>query len=198
MTDADVDGSHIRTLLLTFFFRQMRDLVERGHIYIASRRFIKFARANKSNIRTTWSWRTIKHKLRLRRELHVNPDAPGIADDSLESLVNQYHKTYSMISRLSRIYPTEVLEAMIYSDPLTESDLKDSSRLEDWMKGVSQQLAVRIRVSANYTFRVNEDTEKRQFLPEAVLNLHGLERSYVFQADFSIPGHKLLTALVRL
>ena len=48
-----------------------------------------------------------------------------------------------MISRLSRIYPTEVLEAMIYSDPLTESDLKDSSRLEDWMKGVSQQLAAR-------------------------------------------------------
>ena len=89
-----------------------------------------------------------------------------------------------MISRLSRIYPTEVLEAMIYSNPLVESDLKDSSRLEGWMKGVDQQLAMRHPgVSVHYDFRVNEDNERRQFLPEAVLNLHGLERSYVFQAD---------------
>ncbi len=199
MTDADVDGSHIRTLLLTFFFRQMRDLVERGHIYIAQPPLYKIRKGKQEQyLKDDGELANYQTQIALEgASLHVNPDAPGIADDSLESLVNQYYETYAMISRLSRIYPTEVLEAMIYSDPITESDRKDSSRLEVWMKGVSQQLAERHPgVSANYTFRANEDSERRQFLPEAVLNLHGLERSYVFQADFFKSGeYKLLTGL---
>ena len=153
----------------------MRDLVERGHIYIAQPPLYKIRKGKQEQyLKDDGELANYQTQIALEgASLHVNSGAPGITDDSLESLVNQYHETYSMISRLSRIYPTEVLEAMIYSDPFTETDLKDSSQLEDWLRGVSHQLAERHpEVSATMSFG-SMKTVRRQFLPEAVLNLHG-------------------------
>ena len=125
MTDADVDGSHIRTLLLTFFFRQMRDLVERGHIYIAQPPLYKIRKGKQEQyLKDDGELANYQTQIALEAQACTLIQMRPAWDDSLESLVNQYHETYAMISRLSRIYPTEVLEAMIYSDPLTESDLR--------------------------------------------------------------------------
>ena len=191
MTDADVDGSHIRTLLLTFFFRQMRELVERGHIFIAQPPLYKIRKGKQEQyLKDDIELASYQTQIALEgASLHVNADAPGIAEDSLEALVKQYHEAYAIISRLARIYPTEVLEAMILTDLLPEADLTDQTKVQHWVDSLTASLqAKHPGVSANYTLRISEDRERHTYLPEAVLNLHGLERTYPFNGDFFHSG----------
>ncbi|MEQ8956242.1 MAG: DNA gyrase subunit B, partial [Gammaproteobacteria bacterium] len=142
MTDADVDGSHIRTLLLTFFFRQMRELVERGHIYIAQPPLYKIRKGKQEQyLKDDLELANYQTQIALEgASLHVNADAPGIADESLESLVKKYNNTYSIISRLARVYPTEVLESMVFTVPLEEKELADKAKVEDWIKALQASL----------------------------------------------------------
>jgi DNA gyrase subunit B len=191
MTDADVDGSHIRTLLLTLFFRQMRELVERGHIFIAQPPLYKIRKGKQEQyLKDDSELASYQTQMALEGAiLHVNADAPGIADDSLEALVKQYNDSYSIISRLARLYPTEILEAMIFSSHLEEDDLKSKDKVTSWLAELSAKFTeLHPGVSPNYTLTIREDSERNLFLPEAVLSLHGLERNYGFSRDFFHSG----------
>ncbi len=191
MTDADVDGSHIRTLLLTFFFRQMRELVERGHIYIAQPPLFKIRKGKQEQyLKDENELRNYQTQIALEgASLHVNATAPGITDDSLESLVSKYNRAYAIISRLARLYPTEVLEAMIYTERLDEGLLKDQAAIATWSKHLIESLqTVHPTVAKNYVFDVEEDRERSLFLPMVKHSLHGLDRSYTFNQDFFHSG----------
>lgn len=191
MTDADVDGSHIRTLLLTFFFRQMRELVERGHIYIAQPPLYKVRKGKQEQyLKDEAELKAYQTQVALdSASLHVNATAPGIADDSLEALANKYNRAYTIISRMARMYPTELLEAMIYSPRLPEEKLKDKDHVEQWVEKLSASLAKNHPgMAANYSLQVKADAERYIFLPYAKLNLHGLEKTFTFTQDFFHTG----------
>ncbi|MFL2873101.1 MAG: DNA topoisomerase (ATP-hydrolyzing) subunit B [Pseudohongiellaceae bacterium] len=191
MTDADVDGSHIRTLLLTFFFRQMRELVERGHIFIAQPPLYKI-RKGKQEQYLKDDIELSNHQTQVALEgasLHVNPDSPGIKEEALEALVKQYNETYAIIARLARLYPPEILDAMIFTNPMTSDVIESSKEMSSWLGKLEEKLSEKHGgVSTNYTFKTQPDLERNIVLPEATLNLHGLERKYLFSADFFNSG----------
>jgi DNA gyrase subunit B len=115
MTDADVDGSHIRTLLLTFFYRQMPELIERGHIYIAQPPLYK-AKQGKEEVYLKDEHELKQHLLRVALKgalLVPGTDRPPLAADSLGNVAREYLTAEGVIERLARVTEPSALRAML-------------------------------------------------------------------------------------
>jgi DNA gyrase subunit B len=134
MTDADVDGSHIRTLLLTFFYRQMHELIERGHIYIAQPPLYKIKRG-KQEIYVKDDAELNHYLLNAAMDgaaLHVNSEAPPLAGVGLETLAKEYIAVENIIARLSNRYDEVVLRALSKLPKVTPEIADDRDALESW------------------------------------------------------------------
>ncbi len=142
MTDADVDGSHIRTLLLTFFYRQMPELIERGHVYIAQPPLYKIKKG-KQEVYVKDDAELNAHLLNAALDnanLHVNADAPALSGQALEALAKEYMAAESIIKRISSRYDENVLRALS-SLPEIDSELFENlDGLEKWAESLSEIL----------------------------------------------------------
>ena len=127
MTDADVDGAHIRTLLLTFFYRQMPELVEGGHIYIAQPPLYKVKHGKTERyIKDDHALNQFLLTLALDdAALYSKQGAPAILGSALEELAREYLLAEAVINRLSHLINPEVLYAMVDSN--LEIDLSSES-----------------------------------------------------------------------
>ena len=186
MTDADVDGSHIRTLLLTFFFRQMPEIIERGHIFIAQPPLFKIKRGKQEQY--------IKDEAALDQHLievaldgahmHVNADAPGIQGEPLAKLVREYIRIEEDIERLSRVYPKDVMSKLLYCKPLTQEDLTNESVVAEWIDAIRAQMPQDARTGFRFDFSVEKDEERNIFLPVVEIMSHGVSNRYRFEGTF--------------
>jgi DNA gyrase subunit B len=133
MTDADVDGAHIRTLLLTFFYRQMPEMIERGYIYIAQPPLYKL-KAGKDERYLKDEADLNAHMLRLSlqgSELVPNEGATPIAGDALGELARSYQLARGVVDRLSRLYDERALEVImdgVAIDLSSEASTESSAR----------------------------------------------------------------------
>lgn len=186
MTDADVDGSHIRTLLLTFFFRQMREIIERGHIFIAMPPLYKVKKGKQEQyLKDEKSLEIFLTQSALDgTQLYVNPEAPPLAGEALETLVNEYRSAKETIKKLSRAYPELVLQTLLKVSTLSVEALKDKAAVEGWIEAMSQYLGVDSRTGMNYVFSVKEDPEHSLFVPVVNVYIHGISSEYVLKKDF--------------
>jgi len=142
MTDADVDGSHIRTLLLTFFYRQMPELIERGHVYIAQPPLYKIKRGKQEvYVKDDAELNTYLLNAALdNAALHVNQDAPALSGAALESLAKEYIAVENIIARLSGRYDETVLRTISQLPEVTGSISEDLDKLGDWAEQLSHAL----------------------------------------------------------
>jgi DNA gyrase subunit B len=142
MTDADVDGSHIRTLLLTFFYRQIPLLIERGHIYIAQPPLYKVKRGKTDTY--------VKDENELNAlllssaldaaALRPAAGAASISGSALELLARKYMEVQAIIRRWARRYDERLLEALIYMPEVTLENFDRPGFLAGWCASLAQNL----------------------------------------------------------
>ncbi len=142
MTDADVDGAHIRTLLLTFFYRQMPELIERGHVYIAQPPLYKIKRG-KQEVYVKDDAELNAYLLTTaldNAELHVNADAPALSAAALESLAKEYMAAENIMTRLAGRYDETVLRTMSRLPEVTAELAASPTELGRWAERLSAGL----------------------------------------------------------
>ncbi|MCC5813070.1 MAG: DNA topoisomerase (ATP-hydrolyzing) subunit B [Ectothiorhodospiraceae bacterium] len=199
MTDADVDGSHIRTLLLTFFYRQMLTLVERGHVYIAQPPLYKVKRGKQEHYVKDEKELT-EYLLTLalsNASLHPGTEVPPIQEQGLETLARQYLKVMDIIDRLSRHHDRELLEAMLSLAPLSETDFQDAERVQGWF----QQLvdAVNPHQPTGTRYQATVSTGPDGGFQDGMISkrMHGIRHDYRFTPEFFLsPEYKTMRELI--
>ena len=142
MTDADVDGSHIRTLLLTFFYRQMPALIERGHIYIAQPPLYKIQKG-KQEVYVKDDAELNAYLLTAaldKASLHVNADAPPLSGTALEALATEHMTVENIIKRLTKRYDETVVRALSVLPEVTPELAEDLDALDTWAGQLSAAL----------------------------------------------------------
>ncbi len=190
MTDADVDGAHIRTLLLTFFYRQMPELIERGHVYIAQPPLYKVKKGKQETY--------IKDDLELNQyllhmaldgaEFHVNESAPPMSSSALESLATEYVASRAIIQRLARRYDHEVLEKLIYMPGVDRDLLNDRKALQNWLEELTRRLNAEQKLAHGYALdRVEAEGDHGEAI-RITHHTHGIDNVRYLPLDFFLSG----------
>ncbi len=184
MTDADVDGSHIRTLLLTFFFRQMPALFERGHIYIAQPPLYKVKKNRQERyVKDDDELNAYFVDMSLQdAKLFVNPEAPPIQGEALESLVVAYQSLLQTLAESQRKYPQELTLALVRVDKLTQQRMSDEGAMQQWAESLVELL--RLNPDANPKIEVLLDTETNTYVPKITMLLKGVARQISLPLTF--------------
>jgi len=182
MTDADVDGSHIRTLLLTFFYRQMLDLVERGHIYIAQPPLYKVKQGKEENyLKDDLDLKQHLLKVALKgAELTPGIGLAALSIAALENVARQYLLAEAVIDRLSRLIDAAALHALLTGVKL---DLSSAIAAANSASDLSRAIAdPEVTVEARY------DAQAEQQRLVIVRTRHGTPHTTGIDADFIASG----------
>lgn len=165
MTDADVDGSHIRTLLLTLFYRHLPEIVERGHLYIAQPPLFKYKKGKHE--------RYLKDSGELENYLvssclsdcEVIIDNTKVELETVKTLVNKYRNYNGTLDSYDRHYDAHFLKTIVEDGTLTSDIMKDKDKLAAYAQTIMKKLVDLGHVSLKkYDLKVEEDVKNLSFM----------------------------------
>ncbi|WP_454719477.1 MULTISPECIES: DNA topoisomerase (ATP-hydrolyzing) subunit B [Cupriavidus] len=198
MTDADVDGSHIRTLLLTFFYRQMPDIIERGYVYIAQPPLYKIKHGKEERyIKDDNELNAYLLRLAMEKAALVNPDGSEVSGEALTELARQYQLAEGVIGRLSRIVDTDALRAIadgveldLDSAPAAEASATAlKAKLSEMHAKTLLGAAVNDDGTADVYAQFDEKTDKHRLMiarrHHGNVRLSHLDADFVHGADYA-------------
>ncbi|QFY44709.1 DNA topoisomerase (ATP-hydrolyzing) subunit B [Candidatus Methylospira mobilis] len=185
MTDADVDGSHIRTLLLTFFYRQMPELIERGYIYIAQPPLYK-VKKGKQEYYVKDDGELDNYLLQMALEktrLYIGEGAPPIQGAGLEQLAKEYLTVRSIIARHSHRFDEAFLEVLQELPQMRADTMKDGPRCQEWFTALQRQLDKTVK-TAVYSIEFNFDPYAEEFAVKVMKRQHGVTNYFEITPTF--------------
>ena len=186
MTDADVDGAHIKTLLLTFFFRHMPELIERGHVLIAQPPLYKVKRGRQERyIKDDAELVAFTLELALDEASVELPDGTVLSAETLGELATAYQKTQDRIHQLDRVYPAVVLDQFLFLPALAvEAFVNGGEDLQAFGSQLNERLAAIQNAQFQYSVDVAEAVDGNEASIQVSVINHGFERRYEFSRDF--------------
>lgn len=186
MTDADVDGSHIRTLLLTFFYRQTRELLERGYIYIAQPPLYKVKRGKQEQYvkddEALFDYLT--QSALDGAALYPAKEAPPITAVALGELVQQFRRVEKIIKRYKRRYPMDILKRVAYLPPLQNEDFNSEEKITTWCKQLHLSLQQVDSKTEQYKVETYALEDTNLFVPRIIVTQHGMDNYIPMMAEF--------------
>jgi len=177
MTDADVDGSHIRTLLLTFFYRQTPELIERGYIYIAQPPLYKVKQGKQEQYVKDDDalYEYLTHSALSGTSFFPSKDAPAISPQAFETLVQQYRRFEKIIDRHARRYHADIIKSMMYLPVLSQPDFYDEVVIENWAKKLEISLKQIENKTQSFLVNVLRQEDAGYFYARVSVVQHGVE-----------------------
>ena len=184
MTDADVDGSHIRTLLLTLFYRQMPELIEKGYVYIAQPPLYKLKKGKQETY--------VKDDAELREllvaeilddaQLVLNKKGESISGEALGKFISQHEKVQALVKGLTHNYPIELLESVKHVEIL--KGLEDDKEVKKWCKLIEKYLNENAEQGSAWSVAAEKNEETGTIEPSVKLVKHGTSSSWSLNKAF--------------
>ncbi len=189
MTDADVDGSHIRTLLLTFFYRQMGELISRGHVYIAQPPLFKIKQGKQERyLKDENELQEFLLEAALTDAVLFATGGQEVKGTELANLCRSYLAVEQTIKRLSRRYDAEALRRLIYMPRITPELLKNKKQAEKIVQELQGRLSTDASHRSRYEVTLGIDTRNNLHEMSVLRHEHGTATRTKIDAEFVSSG----------
>ena len=198
MTDADVDGSHIRTLLLTFFYRQTPELIERGYIYIAQPPLYKVKQGKQEQyVKDDDALFDLLTQSALDgASFHPAKDAPAVTAIALGELVQQSRRIDKIVKRYARRYNADIMRRVSCMPVLQQGQFSEQEVINNWARQLQLSLEYLNSKTQKFIVNVIHNEETGHYVPQVMINQHGVDHPIVLNIElFLSKDYKEMTNL---